>query len=142
MVMRSIDLARECLGTPFRPQGRQRLEGLDCVGLITENLRAAGHSVEEVTDYEIGCSQFSALLLEYVQKQCYRIEEVEAEEGDIALFWVRVPGRPQHMGFISAWGKAPHIIHAPGGGRVSEIPLTENWLKRVHSLWRFKEGQA
>jgi hypothetical protein len=45
-----IEAARECLGTPFRHQGRIVGEALDCAGVAVHVAERLGYGVLDVTD--------------------------------------------------------------------------------------------
>lgn len=129
----AVAAARDCLGTPFRPQGRLPGVGLDCIGLAAVAVRAGGIDVDIPAGYALfgGGKRRLAEGLE-------RLGFVSAPEwlalpGDLLLF--QAGHRQQHLG-ICAGGS---FIHAHLGlRRVVETPLPAPWP--LVSIWRFDKG--
>lgn len=128
-----IDEARKYLGSPFHHQGRVK-EGIDCAGLVVNCGQAAGHDIEDTGVY--GRGPEPERLLAHIEKHFFQIEQADAGDGDMILFWVVDFDLPQHVGLLTAEGT---IIHTWANiGKVVENSLDKRWTDRIHSYWRYK----
>lgn len=128
-----IAAARACIGTPFHHQGRRPGVGLDCVGLVVAAATACGIQHEDCTDYSRRPD--GVTLVREISKSMKEIDVPAAGLGDVLVFWIRRPDRPQHLGICTDYG----MIHTyQEVDAVSEHRLTEAWRKRIHSAWRFR----
>lgn len=123
--------ARDLVGVRFRPQGRRREHGLDCVGLIAlagdlpVALLPAGYRMR---------SEVAEDLRELdLDGRVTRIAPAEAEAGDVLL--VEAGARQHHFLVLTGNG----FIHADARlGRVVETPGAVAWP--VVAAWRIKLG--
>jgi len=119
--------ARALLGVRFRPQGRSRASGLDCVGLVAEAVGAAGVP----RDYALRGST-PQLLAAGLAAAGLRPAEA-ARRGDVLAMHAG-PGQ-LHLGIFSGNG----LIHGDAGlRRVVERPGTPPWP--ICGIWRIMEG--
>ena len=130
-----IEAARECLGTPFRHQGRIPHVALDCAGLVIAVAQVVGVEYLDQTGYS---RSPSGGLLESAldgQPGLTRVGQLAAREaGDILL--MRFSGDPQHLAIFSG----TTIIHAyETVGKVCEHDMTDAWTRRIVRVYRFKE---
>ena len=119
--------ARDLIGAPFRPQGRDVALGLDCLGLA-----AISFDVPDVpADYRLRGDHLPRLC-RGLERHFRRVSRRAAIPGDLMLFDV---GRGQiHLAVKSAMG----AIHADAWHGVVEMPGTPSWsLLRVFRR-RFK----
>jgi len=123
---RIVARARALVGVRFRPQGRARETGLDCVGLA-----AAAAGVEDVPrDYALRGNSLERLAAELEAAGLARVEV--ARPGDL-LAMEAGPGQ-LHLGVLSTEG----LIHGDAGlGRVVERPGPVPWP--ILSVWRQRE---
>lgn len=115
--------ARALIGTRFRPQGRTRADGLDCIGLV-----ALAVGVRTVPgDYALRGGSARRLAQELDAAGLDRVGEMRA--GDVLAL---APAAGQlHLGLFSGSG----LIHADAGlRRVVERPLPLPWP--VIGIWR------
>jgi NlpC/P60 family putative phage cell wall peptidase len=127
--MRIVAAARECLGTPFRHQGRLPGVALDCAGLVRHALVAAGAvDVPEVQGY--GRAPDSDRLRQAVAG--YLTQVGTWQPGDVLL--MRFGREPQHLAIVTDRG----IIHAyERVGKVCEHVLCPRWRARIVSAYRY-----
>jgi len=131
---RIILAARECLGTPFRHQGRTVGHGLDCVGVAIHVARRLYLSHEDSKGY--GRNPTDGLLQDALEAQiCLeRVALVEWESADLLL--MRFDIEPQH---VAIW-TGETIIHAYAQSRKCvEHALDDVWRSRICRAYKFKE---
>ena len=129
-----IEAARECLGTPFRHQGRIVGEALDCAGVAVHVAERLGYGVLDVTGY--GRTPVNGQLEDTLSSQpfLYQVEIPEAAPGDILL--MRFAGEPQHLAILAD----NTIIHAYESVEMCcEHSLTSKWAARIVKVYRFLE---
>lgn len=129
-----IEAARECLGTPFRHQGRLVGEALDCAGVAVHVAERLGYGVLDVTGY--GRTPVNGQLEDTLSAQPFltQVEIPEAAPGDILL--MRFAGEPQHLAILAD----NTIIHAyESVGACCEHSLTSKWTARIVKVYRFLE---
>src|ERR1019366_4831013 len=97
--------ARECLGTPFRHQGRTAGHGLDCIGVVLHALQSAGWvprwpETTLLADY--GRVPLDETLARFMAKEGDRVPLAEAKPGDILLMqWPIQDKHPRHVAIIT-----------------------------------------
>jgi hypothetical protein len=123
--------ARSLVGAPFRPQGRNPVLGLDCVG-------AAAAAAEVPPDrlpggYALRGRHLAAIEQGLSELGCKAVPAEEAEAGDVL---VCEAGPAQFHLVVRAWDS---FVHADAAlRRVVERPLPVPWP--VAGAWRFFEG--
>ena len=126
-----VEFARECVGTPFRHQGRLIGSGLDCVGLVVHCMESMGLPYNDLTGYP-------RTPVEGKIKKCLDAEPslepiAELEPGCVILF--RISKEPQHIAIYTGEG----IIHSYlATKKVVESGLGLAWRRRIVKLYRFK----
>ena len=133
-----IECAHGYIGTPFRHQGRSRIGGLDCVGLIvriSQDLKLSNYDFNTYSA-EPNPNQFME-----VARGCPDIERINLwlrRPGDFLT--ISLPSYPCHVAIISY--QAPteeRIIHALASvGAVTEHRLDDFWLSRARECYRFR----
>jgi cell wall-associated NlpC family hydrolase len=123
-----VAAARALLGARFRPQGRSRDTGLDCVGLV-----AAALAAENVPrDYALRGGSAARLAAELAKAGLRPAESARA--GDVLA--MRAGPAQLHLGIFTGAG----LIHGDAGlRRVVERPGEIPWP--VVSIWRRREWQ-
>lgn len=113
-----VQRARALVGAPFRPQGRDPREGIDCVGLV---LWVFGIPCSEVRrDYSLHGNESE--LQSELSRLLVRVEPSAAAAGDV-LLCEPAPGRA-HLAIASG----ASIIHADARlRRVAERPGKCPW---------------
>lgn len=128
-VMRFIEAARACIGTPFHHQGRKARVGLDCIGLVVVALQAIGFAVNDRLDYGMRPDGFS-LVDALLAHGAVKVEAIEA--GDILLF--RYDGQPQHVAIAV---DEAHLVHAfAPAACVVETHIGDYWRRRLIGIYR------
>lgn len=127
----AVAAARACLGTPFRHQGRQAPNGLDCVGLLLVAAQALGLSVPSIADYG-RLPDRARLPQDLVRAGLRPVPQADRRPADVLLFsvgrWPRHVGLATPIGLIHAWAQV---------GRVVEHRLSRDWQDRLVTVYRF-----
>lgn len=131
-----VRLARNCVGSPFRHQGRDPACGLDCVGLIIHVAKSLGLGEVDYRNYSPvpGKEVLShhAIRAGYVRRPLSEIIP-----GNIAI--LRLGRTLDHAAIISDLGISGRgLIHAcETYGKVVEHGLNRVWQKRVIAVYAF-----
>lgn len=131
-----VAVARACLGTPFRHQGRRAGQGLDCAGLAIHVARTLGYPVCDVSGY--GRDPAPGQLQAALQAQPALVEIPRGQEAAGDLVLMRWADHPQHVGICA--GQTLIHAHQPSG-RVVEQRL-EPWARLIVAVYRFREAEA
>lgn len=127
---RVIELARECMGTPFVHQGRKCGVGLDCAGVLEHIFKNYPLPYIDEKGYSRNPhdGQLEAILAS--QPSLKIIPKSEMRRGDV--LGMRIKKDPQHIGIFTG----PTIIHSYANtGRVVEQRIT-NWLPHITHVYR------
>lgn len=128
-----LTAARQCIGTPFRHQGRMIAFGLDCAGVAIHVARQIGVGHLDVSGY--GRTPASGQLEQSLDNQpCLeRIPLTRPSPGDLLL--MRFASDPQHIAIYAG----ETIIHAyEAAGRCCEHRLSSMWAARIVRVYRFR----
>ena len=128
-----LTAARQCLGTPFRHQGRQVGFGLDCAGVAIHVARAIGVAHLDVSGY--GRTPAHGQLEQALEDQpCLeRVALGDRQTGDLLL--MRFARDPQHLAICAG----ETIIHAyESVGVCCEHRLSGLWAARIVRVYRFR----
>ena len=136
---RILTAARQCLGTPFRHQGRRVGVGLDCAGVAVHVATQLGHEVIDLPAYgrTPAHGQLEALL---EAQPCLRLIDdlpcgAKARPGDLLL--MRFASDPQHLAILT---DQQTIVHAyESVGACCEHRLSPTWASRIVRVYRFRE---
>jgi hypothetical protein len=124
--------ARGLVGMRFRPQGRDPMLGLDCVGVAAA---AAGVPPERLpADYDLRGQHLARIEHELCDLGWQPVPEGRAEAGDVVICEVG----PAQFHVMLSTGES--FVHADAGLRmVVERPLPYPWP--VVGVWRLSGGQ-
>ena len=126
-----VAAARRCVGTRFRPQGREVGIGLDCIG-VALIAAAAANACFDVPAYALGGDHEADLDTTLPTHGCVPV--LVADPGDLLV--VAPAPRRRHLGIVTPSG----IVHAHASlGRVVEGPLDPGWT--LVGTWRFPKAQ-
>lgn len=128
-----IAAARECIGTPFRHQGRVPGMALDCAGLGIVVAKKVGIVIKDFAGYP--SLPFDGMLQKMFDEQpnLKRIAKIDAAPGDVLQ--MRISNDPQHVALLSYNG---YMIHACRTvGRVVEQRIDEVWKAKIVAVYRF-----
>jgi lipoprotein Spr len=123
---RIVARARALVGVRFRPQGRSRATGLDCIGVAA----AAIEAPNPPGDYALRGGSAARLAEGLAAAGLRRVEAAAA--GDVVVL---APGQGQlHLAVLTATG----LVHGDAGlRRVVERPGPPPWP--IASIWRIGE---
>lgn len=114
-----IGRARSLVGVKFRPQGRDPLTGLDCVGVILRATAIPDSLVRR--DYRLRGAH-SAEIESALSRWFFRLDSNQSCRGDIMLFGIS--SEQSHLG-VNCGGS---FIHADASlRRVVETPMPPLW---------------
>ena len=127
--------ARSCVGSPFRHQGRNPAQGLDCVGLIIYVSQVLGlnnfNQNFNLENYKRIPGK-RAISRQAVQAGFREREKSRMQPGDVVI--LRIGKYLEHSAIISDRG----IIHAcEKYGRVVEHGLDTEWRSKIISAYSF-----
>ena len=126
-----IDLARECIGTPYGHQGRICGKVMDCAGPLIHVLKGLGFEYSDEKGYP--GRPYRGMLEKILSRQPH-LKEISLSElsaGDVVLF--RISTSPQHIGIYT--GK--NIIHAYApSNKVTEQDFAP-WKSQLKHVYRF-----
>jgi cell wall-associated NlpC family hydrolase len=125
--------ARQCVGTPFRHQGRLIAFGLDCAGVAIHVAREIGAGVIDVSGY--GRTPANGQLERSLDSQpCLeRIFLEDRQAGDLLL--MRFASEPQHIAIYAG----ETLIHAyANAGKCCEHIIDDAWASRIVRVYRVK----
>lgn len=125
---RIVARARALVGVRFRPQGRSRTTGLDCIGVAA----AAIDAPSPPGDYALRGGSEARLAEGLAAAGLRRVEGAAAAAGDVVVL---APGQGQlHLAVLTATG----LVHGDAGlRRVVERPGPPPWP--IASIWRIGE---
>jgi len=127
-----IALARECLDTPFKHQGRLCGVAMDCAGIPAHIFQGLNLPYNDGDGYPR--RPFRGMLETILgdQPSLEKIRISEIQPGDLLLF--RISTAPQHIGLYTG----QTIIHAFAPvGKVTEQPFAP-WKSQITHAYRFK----
>ncbi len=128
-----ISAARECIGTPFRHQGRVLGVGLDCVGVVIHALQSVGVSIIDQCGY--GRTPCNGLLEAAIGAHSELIKVFTFMPGDILL--MRILKQPTHVAVFTG----DTIIHAyEAVGKCCEHRLDSRWATCIVCSYRLKDA--
>lgn len=112
------EAALELIGVPFRLHGRDRVTGLDCVGLVAEALKRCGRSITPPHGYAMRALDVAPMLA--LASSCGLVEA--DQNGAVVL--ARVHPLQPHLLITVPGG----FVHAHAGlGRVTMLPQPLPW---------------
>ena len=128
-----LSAARQCLGTPFRHQGRLLGFGLDCAGVAIHVARQIGVGHLDVSGYSRTPSNGQLEQSLDAQPCLERIPLTRPSPGDLLL--MRFASDPQHIAICAG----ETIIHAyEAAGQCCEHRLSSLWQSRIVRVYRFR----
>ena len=133
----AVAAARQCLGTPFRHQGRVPGAGLDCLGLILHVGAAVGCPLAAPRAYAHDPAHYNLLAGAESNACLARVMDLSAlQAGDILL--IQIGAHVRHMAVYTG----DTMIHVWGGGvnQVCEHGIDTRWRRRVVAAYRFVRG--
>lgn len=128
-----VAIARACVGTRFRHQGRYPGIALDCAGLVVHVARTLGLDYRDVAAYERRPSG-GRLEAALDAQPCLERADGEPQPGDVLL--LRFEEDPQHLAIYAG---DDMVIHAYAAvRRVAEHRLDADWRARIVRVYRWR----
>jgi cell wall-associated NlpC family hydrolase len=126
-----VECARECVGTPFKHQGRLINIGMDCAGLIAHIMNRFGLPCVDEKGYPRTPVDGKIKRILDSEPSLEPISELEA--GCVILF--RITKEPQHVAIYTGAGMIHSFLAV---GKVVESGMGEAWKRRIVKMYRFK----
>jgi NlpC/P60 family putative phage cell wall peptidase len=134
-----IAIARSLIGTPYLHQASLKHVGCDCLGLVRGVWRELyGREPETLPPYSPDWAEASGseALAEAGHRHLLDVPCTEFQAGDVLLFRWRNHLPAKHAGIATSTSA---MVHAQDGVAVSEVPLSQWWLKRIAFAFRFPQ---
>lgn len=132
-----VAAARGWVGTPYRHQASLKGVGTDCLGLVRGVWREVmGEEPETPPPYAPGWAEEGGTeaMAEAARRHLTEIPCAEFLAGDVLLFRWRGHLPAKHAGIaVSRDG----MVHAQEGAAVTEIALSQWWLRHLAFAFRF-----
>ena len=131
-----VDVARSWVDTRWRHQGRSRVHGIDCAGLVIEVARELGISTFDISDYQR--DPLNDSFLDHFRREMIKRPIADREPGDILL--IRDDMFTCHSVVFDIVGSTEMIIHAYALRRkVVEEVYSPEWQGRTTHCFSFKD---
>ena len=133
----SVAAARGWLGTPYVHQASLKGVGTDCLGLVRGVWREVmGDEPEALPAYAPGWAEEGGTeaMAEAARRHMAEIPYAEFMAGDVLLFRWRDHLPAKHAGIAVA---PDRMMHAQEGAAVTEIALSQWWLRHLAFAFRF-----
>lgn len=127
---RIVELARECIGTPFVHQGRRNGTGLDCAGVLVHVLK--GLDLPVLDDKGYPRRPFDGQLEKILEAEpaLQQIKKADMAPGDL---WVcRIKKAPQHLMIYTG----NTVIHAYSDSQKVVEQRAVNWKNHITHVYR------
>lgn len=133
MVNNILIAARECIGTPFKHQGRNVGVGLDCAGVLVHVANRLGIPHTDVIGYGRVPAKLQLKQVLDNQQSLKRVGLEDKKAGDILL--MTFVKEPQHIAIYTG----DTVIHAyERAGKCCEHRLCKMWESRILCVYRFE----
>tara|TARA_R110002020_G_scaffold460086_1_gene678445 strand:- start:6357 stop:6764 length:408 start_codon:yes stop_codon:yes gene_type:complete len=126
-----VELARECLGTPYIHQGRHKGVGLDCAGLVAYVLDGLKLPYNDMKGYPR--TPYDGMLKKALDNEPSLERVYNYEQGCVLL--LRITKDPQHLAIYAGHT----IIHSYlTAKKVTEHGFSDSWRRKVVGIYRIK----
>jgi len=126
-----VELARECLGTPYIHQGRHKGVGLDCAGLVAQVLDGLSLPYNDMKGYPR--TPYQGMLKKALDNEPSLERVYNYEQGCVLL--LRITKDPQHLAIYTG----ETIIHSYlTAAKVTEHGFSDSWRRKVVAIYRIK----
>jgi NlpC/P60 family putative phage cell wall peptidase len=135
-----ITLAKGWLGTPYRHQASLKNIGCDCLGLIRGVWRERfGDEPELPPSYAADWAEagLEETFANAGKRHLIEVPPLVFQAGDVLLFRWKPHLPAKHAGIAI---DRTRMIHAQDGAAVSEVALSNWWLRRLAFAFRFPDG--
>ncbi len=132
-----VEEARSWIGVRWRHQGRTRVHGIDCIGLVARVGEAFGMVDMATVPNDYGRRTECYDFLIPFQQHMERIPLKEAKEGDVVI--LREHAYPCHCGILGSRDGDLTLIHAYlPRHQVMEERYSAAWIPKSLHAFRFK----
>jgi NlpC/P60 family putative phage cell wall peptidase len=135
-----ISLAKGWLGTPYCHQASLKNIGCDCLGLIRGVWRERfGNEPELPPPYAADWAEagLEETFANAGKRHLIEVPPLVFQAGDVLLFRWKPHLPAKHAGIAI---DRTRMIHAQDGAAVSEVALSNWWLRRLAFAFRFPDG--
>jgi NlpC/P60 family putative phage cell wall peptidase len=132
-----VRAARSWIGTPYHHQASCKGIGVDCLGLVRGVWRDVfGSDCEAPPSYTRDWAEASGVetMLIGAAQHLRPADANLPQPGDVLIFRLRAGCVAKHAGIVS---NASTMIHAMEGGPVTEVALSQWWMRRVAAAFQF-----
>ena len=136
---KTVEVARQWIGTPYVHQASLKHAGCDCLGLLRGIWRELyGEEPEEIPPYSLDWAEATGAEILYMalKRHAHEIGARDIAAGDIVLFRMQQRGPAKHCGVIAAKEGQRTLIHARQNRRVSEEPFSAFWRSKLAFAFR------
>lgn len=131
MMNRIEHTALSLRGTPFKHQGRDLKEGLDCAGLVAYVLKKSTGLSPSIPD-NYPKSVRGSYIVDVLEDHLEKADGLPI--GGVVTFWVDKPGIVRHLGIIVRDG----FVHSsPSYGTMFQS-WTDKWEKRIQNVYVYR----
>ena len=130
-----VEAARKYKGAKYRHQGRSKITGIDCAGLLAGIADEFGFKYTDQFRYGRNAERFK--LREEMDKRLVKVKKEDLQPGDMLLLKIDIV--PQHTAIVSDYylGGLGMIHCYDRVKKVVEHRLAKIWLARVVQVYRF-----
>lgn len=126
-----VELARECLDTPYVHQGRHNGVGLDCAGLVAYVLGGLNLPYNDMKGYPR--TPYQGMLKKALDNEPSLERVYNYEQGCVLL--LRITKDPQHLAIYTG----DTIIHSYlTAEKVTEHNFSDSWRRKVVAIYKVK----
>ncbi len=132
-----VSVARSWLGTPYHHQASVKGIGTDCLGLVRGVYREVyGEEAEIPPAYSPDWAEASGMetMLKAARRHLEKQSLASLSPGDVIIFRLRPSMVAKHAAIVSDPQK---MIHAIEGAPVSEVVLSNWWLRHIAGVFSF-----
>jgi cell wall-associated NlpC family hydrolase len=134
--------ARSWLGTPYLENGKLKGVGVDClhfVDLVALGIGLPGFSIP--AGYTPGSHAAGGVMLQVLDTHLDFVPTKTRRPGDIIAFVEQScqnMDEPTHVAFVDKVTSSTTFIIEAGTSGVIRHRIDGFWIKRIHSVWRFR----
>jgi len=132
-----VAIARTWIGTPYHHQASVPAAGCDCLGLVRGVYRALyGREAELPPPYSRDWAEAAGeeTMLAAARRHLVEIGIGEARPGDVVIFRIHRAAMAKHAAILAT---PASMLHATETARVSEVPLSDWWRRRMAGAFAF-----
>jgi NlpC/P60 family putative phage cell wall peptidase len=132
-----VGAARSWIGTPYLHQASLKGVGCDCLGLVRGVWRECfGPEPEAAPVYSPDWAEAGGAeaLAEAGYRHLIVVDDLTFQAGDVLLFRWRQHLPAKHAGIATS---STRMVHVQDGVAVSEIDLSDWWMRRLAFVFRF-----